>query len=400
MAHFKVDRVEDALAQFKRAQEFEPDRAMVHYYQGFIYHQLKQYDRSPPLFQRARELAPELALTTHYYAGIAYFRREEFKLAEGEFQRAIDADPESDVAESAKRFLGETRDLLEQYRPVRWVISVGSEYDSNVSSLPEGIRPGDVPELARQGDFRENIFASLEYRPLITPTASLGLGYSFNQSIHHKLSSFDLQSHVLSFSASRLLQPMQVRFDGASELHFLAGSSFLQRNLLGPSLTFIEASWAATSLSYRFQTLKRFDDTNRDGLNHGLGVQQFFLFQRATRLLRLGFNLEAEDTEGPDFDFVGFEASTGFLNPFFKGTPYEVALNFDFRYGRREYQHVDSRFGERRDETRHTYSLGLSKGLGRRVGLDIRYSLLVNRSNIRAFTYNRELTSIGVTVRF
>ena len=400
VALFKLDRLGEALTEFQRAQQFEPDRALVHYYQGFIYHELKQYDRSPPFFIRARELADDLSLTSHYYAGIAYFRRGEFRQAKREFEAAIAADPESDVAESARRFLTETQSQLEQLRPLKVAVGVTSEYDSNVISLPEGLRPQDVPELSRKGDFRENILASLEYRPLLTQTTTTGVAYTFTQSLHHQLSQFDLQSHGLSFSASHLVQPVQLRFDGAAELHFLAGTAFLQRNVVGPSLNIFEAPWLVTNLSYRFQTFRRFDDTLRDALNHSFGLQQFVLYRQGKGLVRVGGSFEAENADGPDFDFTGYEVSLGVFNPFFLGTPYELSLNLDYRFGERDYRKVDSRFLVIRDEHRRAFTIGLTKPLGRRFEVGARYTLIVNRSNVAAFDYDRSLVSIGLAFRF
>lgn len=397
VVYFKLQVLSRALEEFQAAQQVDPDHPMVYYYQGLIHYQLRQYKQAPPLFQRARELAPQLSLTAHYYAGISFFRQGLYTQAEQEFERAIATDPQSEVAQSAQAFLDT---IVERERLTKkWGLfaSTAIEYDDNVVLRTDGQDLGPLG-ISDEGDFRHTFLLQGEYTPVRTDRTKIGANYLFFQSLHYDLAQFDIQTHMLNAFASYLIEPVQLRLDYRYDFTFLGGSRFLERHSAAPSTNVVLGPSTLTSLQYQYQQINRFDDPERNGHNHAFLFNQFFLFDHKTRILRIGYTFDKENTAGDPFDFQGHRFSIGFTTPLF----WKLKNNVEFSYLLRNYDNSSSGLVEnkRRRERQQTYSIGFFRDVGKYFTLSFRYTGIINDANIETFEYTRNIYSLSLSMRF
>lgn len=441
-SHYNLKGYRKAEEELRKAVEAEPKNASAHYYLGLIFHETEEFTHSPIYFEKARNLNPDLSLTSYYYSGIAYFRRNEFRRAKEEFRQAISLNPESDVAKSSGEFIQtiEEREVVEK----KWLINVGlsSQYDDNVVLTP--VDPGIVSDIADQSDIRTMMNLQGEYRPILTQKAVLGLRYNLFQSLHDQLDRFDVRSNRGSIYASYQLFPnLRLQMDYSYDLIDLDNDRFLQVHSFNPLLSFSEGDFGLSVIQFEHQIKDFFSDLrvkfpidlrftaeniaggnfflnrqDRDAFNDSFTITQYLFFSKGKRYISLEYRYEDEDTEGADFKYNGSEMSIGVFSPLF----FDINLFLKFGYNKRDYDRkanwgfeevargferaiigANSRFVTRtvsRDDDRYHYEMSFSKDLGPHLQLNLRYVGTTNDSNVTIFEYDRNIVSLSLSLTF
>ena len=69
-----LGRVDESLAESRRALELDPLNALIHTHLGWHYLYARDYDRAIETLRRALEVDPSVALA-HRFLGFAYIKR-------------------------------------------------------------------------------------------------------------------------------------------------------------------------------------------------------------------------------------------------------------------------------------------------------------------------------------
>jgi len=400
VVEYDLGKYPEALREFGFAEKADPNDALIYYYQGLTYHQMKDYERSSSQFLRAVALAPELGLTAHYYAGVGYYRRGILLEAKNEFAEAVRIDPASPVAQSAREFL--TQLEISEKKPKRWdlTISTAYQYDSNVillaggSALPAGI--------SRQGDSRFLFNVRVGYRFLETQDWSLGAAYSLYQSLHIDLHSFNVQNHEAGVYFLYRQPWMQLRIPYEFNYALVGGDTYLLSNAVTPTLTIPESSRTFTELQYSFTSndfvnTPQFSNNNdRDGVNNRAGIAQSVVLNKTVRLLRILFDYDREFTGSSatqdDWAYQGFKI-TGDMG---LSIPMGLKLSFEGYYYLQNYDNPNtySPSLEKRTDHIQAYTVTVSKTFDKWATLSLQYLYDRNGSNIAVFDYDRSIVSI------
>jgi len=88
-----LGRYDDAIAEYQRAAELDPQRAYPHNNLGNVYYDLGRYEEAIAKYQRAIELDPQHAYP-HNNLGNVYYDLGRHDEAIAEYQRAIELDPQ------------------------------------------------------------------------------------------------------------------------------------------------------------------------------------------------------------------------------------------------------------------------------------------------------------------
>jgi len=405
VVQYHLKKYEDALQSFELAESVdELNRPMVYYYQGLLHHRLKEHDQAIPRFLRAVSLAPELGLTAHYYSGVGYYRLGRWQEASDQFDRSIVLDPMSNVAASARKFL-EAMDTRAQGAR-RWHVSLqpAYEYDSNVilleknAPLPAGI--------SRQEDHRLVIVAKGGLRVTETERIALDANYDFYQSLHNRLSRFNVQAHTLGASAT-LRRNRQTEIDIPYTFHDarVDGENFSRSHALKPTLVFRGSSARATRLQVGveqndFSNAPFFPENNdRDAVRYVAGVSQSGTWAGQGHL-RVGYRYDRNKTSDTptkgDWAYKGHAISGALGRSAFKRL--RLDLLADYTLHRYRHPHSASLVGDRRVDRIQSYTATLSGATTRRVTLALQYLFSRNRSNIEVFGYGRHVVSVIASV--
>lgn len=82
----------EAIAEYKKAIEINPQYAEAHNSFGKAYYQKKMYDEAISEYKKAIEINPQYA-EAHYNLGMAYGRKRMYDEASAEYKKAIEIDP-------------------------------------------------------------------------------------------------------------------------------------------------------------------------------------------------------------------------------------------------------------------------------------------------------------------
>jgi tetratricopeptide (TPR) repeat protein len=409
----------EALASLDTAQKLDPQNPLVYFYQGVVTHELKAFNQSPALFSRAMALSPDLTPSARYYTGMSYYERGLLDQAQREFEAAIAlGEPESELARTARAIL--QQQTTAPKGPKQWDLnlSVSGQYDSNVVLLPIGVQPpGGSTGISQKDDFRMTVYARGEYRPIQTTNWTAGISYGFYQSLHQKLTTFDIQDHAPSVFIQRQIGIATVRIQYAFDYVRVGQDPFLLAHAVQPIITFAEGDRHFTQLQFRYQN-KDFQDDRfagnsfRDGKNWLAGITQFAYFAQGAGHVRLGYTFDTDRTGGgspnvatpgiqtnADWDYHAHRFSAGLGLP--DVLTLKSSLAFDYYFMNYDNPSSFSPNGttKRRDEIMF-FTATIGRSLTQNLSIAAEYNYTRDQSNLAVFDYNRSIFSLTLSSRF
>jgi tetratricopeptide (TPR) repeat protein len=420
IAQYHLERYRDALANLNAAEQVLPDDPLIQYYQGLTYLRLEAFDRSQEKFDRAKALSPELAASAQYHSGIAHYRRGNIAQARAEFEAVIQTQPVSELARSAKEFLGRP-EPTPTVASKRWNLSLmtSAEWDSNVVLLPGGTQPpGGSTGISRKGDYRTVLYGRGEFRAIQREDWTAGFTYGIYQSFHRTLSGFDVEDHAPSVFVQHQLGRLTLALQYVFNYTLVGRSPYLISHSIQPLVTFVESDRWLTQFLFRYQN-KDFQhgrfliNSARDGKNWLAGVTQYFLFADRTGFARIGYIYDTDRTGGgapdiaplpgtptnSDWAYHAHRVLAGVdLPPIWT---LRVGLAFD--YYRQNYDHPNSFSLDgmtRRHDDIYIFTGSVSRNLTENLALTFQYTYTRDQNNIPVFDYSRNIYSLVLTGQF
>jgi tetratricopeptide (TPR) repeat protein len=412
IAEYEQGKYTEAIQELGRAELAGMTDALLYYYQGLAYYHLGDYSRSSAMLLRAASLAPDLGPTAHFYAGVGYFRRGMVAEAREEFTKALQADQNSQVAQSAKKFLSQLEPPHETVKHWDLAASMAYQYDSNVvltaggSTLPQGI--------SRQGDGRLVFYLNGSYRFVETADWTMAAGYAFYQNLHNQLRSFNVQSREGRLFLEYRQPWGQLRLPYAFNYVQVGGSdTYLMTHALTPTVRIPESPKTYTEVQYGY-TSKVFknssdfpNNSEMNADNHMVGIAQAVVLKK-TGLLRIGYNYDSElaagSTREGDWTYQGntFSGDLSYAIP--KGQKLAgLKLDLEASYAFRDYYNPNS-YASSPNTTRkdhiQLYRIALSKAIGEWVTLSLQYLYNQNASNVADFDYDHSIVTAIVEGNF
>ncbi|MBI5675722.1 MAG: tetratricopeptide repeat protein [Nitrospirae bacterium] len=331
--------------------------------------------------------------------GIYYFNKGEYNLAEDYFNRTIAAAPDTDLSEAAKEYLsiaatGGTA------KPWMLNISLGTQYDSNVvlngsdSPLPQGI--------SGESDWRAVLYLKGRYNIVTKENLEGSIGYSLYQSLHGKLSDFNVTQHLLELKAAYNISP-SLNLSGTYSFEYvnLGGDNYDYAHSVTPSLVISEAKGFSTIIEYRYRDIHfkdsdRFvNNSDRTGSNNLIGITQNIPVSHFISA-KVGYSHDEDSTREDFWDYKGDKAFMGIRVKM----PHSVFLDLYGEYYNKEYEGVNPVSNSKRKDIVHTYSGTATKALTDRLSITVGQSYTRNKSNIFEYDYNRSITSLFLNARF
>jgi tetratricopeptide (TPR) repeat protein len=413
-----LGKYREADESLKAAEIATPDNPLVYYYQGLVAQNLKAYDRSPALFSRAMALSPDLTPAARYYTGMSHYQRGLLDEAQKEFEAAIaGGEPESELARSAREFLRQQRAVPKGPRPWDISLSVSGQYDSNVVLLPGGTQPPNEVGISRKHDYVSAFYIRGEYRPIQTNLWTAGVTYGFYQSLHNKLTLFNVQDHSPTLFVQRQVGPVSFRVQYVFDYTKVGNLPYLVSNAIQPIITIAEERNTFTQVQLRYQNKDFKDDlflenSARDARNWLAGLTQIFSSADGSSNIRIGYTFDMDRTGGgkvsvatpgiqtnADWAYRGHRLSIGATGP----AVLSVTPSLEFDYYLQNYDNANSFSpdGTTRRRDRIIFFTGaLSRDLTDSLTLSLEYNYTRDQSNVAVFDYNRSIYSITLSGHF
>lgn len=270
------------------------------YQQGLKAYQNGRFDEAVQAFSEALRLLPQSA-ELHYYLGASLVQLQNYASARSHFEQVIALEPESELAQQAALTLEVLERLAQNLpqKPFSGSLTLSGLADSNVNfggptdnttRAPNGNQPS---ENLQDGGLLLHFNAGYQGSPDWGMRYSLYLqqylGGFFPQG--QGSADFNLQIHTLSLQHRfSLSDQIELNLNTQGGFQWLGPQPFLWDLSVKPSLTwYVNEHWISRfnfSLGGEaYPTL-----SERDNLNHQLGLEQFFYLWNSQSWVRMGYD--------------------------------------------------------------------------------------------------------------
>jgi Tfp pilus assembly protein PilF len=376
------------------------------------------------LLEKAREnfdraaVDSEQNLAARYYKGVVDYREGNWSEATGHFAYVAQVSPDSAVGREADAFLVKIRGT----RGRRYQVygATGFEYDSNLDLGPDNGGPGNTIPNSGLDDGRATLAFGGVYVPWSDDAGAVSIGYDFYQSLHFNHSSFDLQDHGPSLQLTRNFGPFQLGVLARYDYYLLQTQSFLQQTSTLPWVTIPIGDIGRTQILYRmrWRDYKKMDLNILDGVNHAVGLQQYFYLGSPDRYVSIGYEYDHQNPDNygnPDtqaqadaFQYDGneFNVGIGWL------LPAGVSAQLSYEYRHERYASESELFnsagrgddptqpGKRRQDNEHNVMLAFRRRVWENLSVTAAYLGNFNNSDDPLFEYDRNIASLTLDVTY
>jgi hypothetical protein len=226
------------------------------------------------------------------------------------------------------------------------------------------------------------------------PSGELEAGYDFLQSLYADLDDFNTQSHAFGLVGSRELGPLDSGLSYRFSFATIDREKLLNMHELRPTLGFAPRPSWYLNLAYRYQR-KDFAESARDADQSALALDNFVVLSDDGGLLSLGYRLENEDADGPEFDYLGHVVQLGFEMPlrFLASRP---ELEVGYEYLQRDYEHLTPSILRKREDRRHSFEIEITRQVTRVLELGFGYRHVTSDSNLPSADYSDDSVRLSV----
>ncbi len=355
---------------------------------------------------------------TNYELGVVYYKQGKYSASREYLKKAEQNMPDPSLAGSIAGFNADI-DRREHTKRFNLQATAGLQYDSNVTLRGSG-EDSFVSlnsslfdkESRKRSDSRAVLF--LKGSALITDApVRTEASYSFYQSLHTSLSSYNVQNHGLELKASyspidRVMLEARYMLDYT----FLGSNDFSNIQTLRPSIRLMLIDNMPTTLVFAYAKKNFFssdqleDNADRGGFNVSAGVEQKIPVTH-NFFLTLSYFYDNNNTRDGLSSYVG--------------NKYAVAAHYDhhnlwafgarFEYFNKNYPKFTTDFWGwdghnwgywrvNKSEISRTFEAYFVRPINQTLSVTANQTFVINRSKLISSSYDRSITGIFLTARF
>ena len=386
IAHFNLKSNVEAIQEFEKVLKQKPQDANAHLYLGFTHQQMEKYEDSLIHFQTAMSLDPSLSQIALFQIGLAFSEMNEKEEAKLAMEMVLEEDSGTETARQAKLMLDYLGGKTPSSQKPWWVTAgMSLQYDDNVI-----LETQDT--VSEEGDLSLSYVFGLGTRLALSENSSFQISYDFYQSLWETLEQFDYQSHYFSTSTSYASGNWDGDLTYGFNYSLLDRNDFMAFHSITPRLGFLPKPNLYTSLSYSYSLKNFIADNIRDGDNHSWSLSQFLFFMENKAYAYLSYSLALEDTQDPEFDYLGHTASVGLKVP----GPLKISTNLNYNYNFQNYKNITDSIGERRFDATHTAQLVLSRPIIDSLEVNVNVKRVMSNSNLTSVDFTQNVFTLGL----
>lgn len=381
---------------FRAALREKPDDYQAILFLGILLNKKGQKE-AESLLKKALFLNPQDP-ETNLELGIYYYNKSIYPEARDYFENTIELAPNTTYSARANEYLSSIK--RKGAKPWALDIAVGGQYDSNVVLNPTG---GPLPEgITRKSDWRAVLSLRGRYSFIKGDKGDASVGYSFYQSLHAKLSDFNISQHIVDVRGLYNVSPsVQLKGIYSFEYVYVGGDDYDYVHTASPQLLISEGKGFSTIIEYqyRFYHFENSDlflnNSDRTGPNNSIGITQNIPLHPSV-LARVGYSHDVQAAKEAFWHYRGNKGTAGLVFLL----PHKILLNLDGEYYSQRYRDIDPASGEKRKDKITTVAISITKALSDRYSITLGQLYTRNKSNLAAFDYERAITSLFLNARF
>lgn len=386
---------------FRSALKESPDDYKATLYLGIALNK-KGEKEAQSYLKRALVMNPQEP-KVNLQLGIYYYDRSVYPEAKDYFENTVGIAPNTEYSAEARAYLEKiNKTPVEKPKPWRVDAAAGMQYDSNVILGPDN-QP--TPEgISGKSDWRGVLFLKGQYDLLTSDRFRGTVSYSVYQSLHTRLSDFNITQQVGGVDAIYRLSGV-VALKGAYSFEYVlvGGDEYDYAHTFTPAVVFNYGKGFSTTFHYAYSNTHfsngHFfeDNSDRTGFNHSGGITQFMPLTDFLDV-KVGYVFDKDNTRKDFWDYTG--------NKVFANLTFWLPQGFSADlYG--EYYHKSYFEGVfpgtqvLREDDVNTYSVTLTKKLNETFSVVLGEYYVRNNSNlVDIFDYDRSITSVFIMARF
>ncbi len=392
---YRLRKYNEAKASLQQAEGKSDKQAYIAYMLGLVLLEHADYKGSIASLKRATELDATYSQKAMYAMGVAYSRQLNKQAANQAFKEAAAINSDSDVGVYASFNL---QSLQQQEKsPLEIVLGYGFHYDDNVVLKPGGVNLVTLP--SGKSDFKHILSAQAAFLPELDSIIGFRANATYYKSIHHKLSSMDMDGITLSLTPSLKMDVGTLAVTGRMEYYLVGRKRYLGTIGIYPSFSLAFGKQQHGILyggyeSKQFYLKPLVAAENRDAVHALAGYTHYIYAKGSDDYLSLGYAVDGDNARGNNWDYLGHKFYLSTRYPFGHG----IGLRFNASYYQQDFGKVHSVIGiKQRDRTFTlesvlTYTLKWGDVL-------LQYAHVSALSNLQIYRYNRNIVGIGFEYR-
>lgn len=362
-------------------------------YLADVHVQLEDWTKAAGLYREILAMRPK-DNNAHLGLGVCQYHMQDYAAADTSFNRVLEHNPENAVA---RRYLAlTTRQQLQAQQGSKSALTmdiwVGLEYDDNVTVSETDSNSG-------KGDEALIIDLAAEYDLADYQDWEMTAGYDLYQSHFQDLDAFNLSSHGLWSSAEREIEGWDISGQLSLGYASLDGDKLYRSHGLRPG---IGRQWTRQwySTAYLDWQDRDFEDSRRDGDQTLMGVDGiWFVDEGQESYAVLSLALDEDDTDGDEFDYRGVRLGGAWHFPLdLQG--YTLKAIVSYRLEDRDYDHVTSSIGEKRDDERQSLKASAEYQINTDWRIKASYEYIDSDSNLPSTDYREHTFNVSAGLRF
>jgi len=400
-----------AIDSFDKAIQLDPLISNAYLGKGICLYKLGRYNEALELLEQAIKLKPDYG-EAFFYKGLIYFNQKNYVSCYQNLQKCIQLNPDftstcSYYIEVAKKHIAKSREAKKSLSefdlktiPKKWefFFTLGGEYDDNVILQPEKEPlPGAI---SRKEDFRSLSQLRIDYKKHLEE-GQFALASSFYHLAHHELSEYDLLGGSISIAYLMNGSKLNPSIEYGYDYYVVGGDQYLDKHSISPSLTIATGKNINTQLYCLFEKTNFFPypvdkEDDRDSLSGTFG-SRIFIQGKNNRTVNIETAYKVNKADGSNWDYQSPMVSAQFKTPFiFKNSNFSFLIMSEWLL----FDHVNTLFNKTRNDTRIAISGTISFHLNKNWDLIMTFTNIRNMSNLEAYDYKRNISSISVSSRF
>ncbi|MEW6076944.1 MAG: tetratricopeptide repeat protein [Thermodesulfobacteriota bacterium] len=379
--NYKLNDYAAAGKLFEALTVSEPGNVLAQYYAGLSLYKQEKYQPALTHLNRAAGLETPVRYNADYHAGLCDIKLGDLASARERLTRVQQNAGESELRQSAAALLEKIPQMEREARRYSLTAKLGWEYDDNIA-----LEPIDENDLyADEGDHFFSGYVFGTYDLIKTDTLVMGAGYGQYCTLHDDLDEYDLTASLFDLYARYRLQDYTFAISYNPDYYWLDSESYLCRNEITTTIS-REFDRFLTEFSYNHQRDNNMYDSDQDGYANEIFFRCQYALPEERGALRagVGYEVKSADSDDYDYDTVSTELVATFR------TWWKVYLGLCGECEVQQYDHANSVYGKKRDDTKYTGNVLLSRNIiNEMIAAHIGYEYTKNNSNIDDVTrYN------------
>jgi tetratricopeptide (TPR) repeat protein len=397
---YKLDRLDEAKRWIDKAETEGVAPAQIAFMKGLVL--LKDNEDIPAAlaaFDNAQSLDGSLAAMVKYYKGIAYLQMKNLPKAKEVFKDVVMATPGQGLAAYANEYMDTISRVEDAAKLFGGYVQAIMQYDDNVVLMP-----GDdsaVSGISEQGDWRQAYTAQCDYNFKFGDKAAIKPGYSFYYGKQSNLGFYDMTSHDVSLLSSLYFEKLAITFPVHYNYVTVNDKGYMSavgisnvNNLMLDRVNMAQFTFIYNRKIFLWQPNLAEERRTSNEYIASMGWYRFFAKNKG--VFSLSYVLNYDDTQGRDWRYFGNRLIAFATIPITDRVKWTTGLDYFNEF----FPDRNVIFDKKRYDNIMTVSNLVAVEVFKGAELLIQHSFIYDCASIGIYKYRRNIYGAGMKYKF